>query len=214
MNSLRVTIVDDHSLFRNGLKILLKTTQNINIIYESGSGEEFLEKLPVNETDIVFMDIDLPGMDGIETTRRALLIKPDLKIIALSMFSDDEYYYKMIEAGAKGFLLKDSDIAEVKQAILSVNEGKTHFSEQILLNLVKNKTNAKVQENKDCTLSTRECEVLLEICKGHSNQEIAEKLNISKRTVDKHRSHLLEKTNSKNTASLVIYALKNNLIDI
>ena len=141
-------------------------------------------------------------------------MKPDMKIIALSMFSDEEYYYKMIEAGAKGFLLKDSDISEVKQAIISVYTGKTHFSEQILLNLVKNKTSALANENKDCSLSTRESEVLLEICMGHSNLEIAEKLNISKRTVDKHRAHLLEKTNSKNTASLVIFALKNNLIDI
>jgi len=214
MESIRVTIVDDHSLFRNGLKILLKTTQNINVIYEAASGEDFLKKMAVNESDIVLMDIDLPGIDGIETTKRAISKNPDLKIIALSMFSDEEYYYKMIEAGAKGFLLKDSDIAEVKQAILSVNEGKTHFSEQILFSLIKNKKSAQITETNECNLSIRENEVLVEICKGYSNQEIAEKLNISKRTVDKHRSHLLEKTNSKNTASLVIFALKNKLIDL
>ncbi len=212
---IRVVIVDDHGLFRNGLKLLLGTTSQIQVAGEAANGMEFLELLNTFEPDIVLMDIDMPVMDGIEATRRALAMRPALKIITLSMFGEDEYYYQMIEAGVKGFLLKNSELKELKQAILQVAAGRTYFSEELLLNMLKNIKTVNVAEKQGhVNLSDREIEVLQQICKGLSNNEIANALHISKRTVDKHRANLLEKTNCRNTASLVMYALKHKLIEI
>lgn len=212
---IRVVIVDDHGLFRNGLKLLLGTTNQIQVAGEAANGIEFLELLNTIEPDVVLMDIDMPGMDGIEATRRALAMKPSLKIITLSMFGEDEYYYQMIEAGVKGFLLKNSELNELKQAIQQVAAGRTYFSEELLLNMLKNIKTVNVAEKQGhVNLSDREIEVLQQICKGLSNNEIADALHISKRTVDKHRANLLEKTNCRNTASLVMYALKHKLIEL
>ncbi|MDP4209924.1 MAG: response regulator transcription factor [Bacteroidota bacterium] len=214
MSLINVIVVDDHNLFRNGLKLLLNNAGNFNVIAEASNGREFIELLAHHSPDVVLMDINMPEMDGIEATTKAMALKPGLKIICLSMYGEEEYYYKMIEAGVAGFLLKNSDINEVKNAITAVYEGGKYFSQELLYSVVKNikttQTNQEVIEN----LSDREVEVLKQICIGLSNQEIAENLNISKRTVDKHRANLLDKTNSKNTAYLVMYAIKNKLIDI
>jgi DNA-binding NarL/FixJ family response regulator len=211
---LDVMIVDDHSLFRNGLKILLTTSGHFNVIAEAENGKDFLNLLPHFQPDIVLMDIDMPVLDGIEATKEALVKYPNLKVITLSMFGEEEYYYKMIEAGVKGFLLKNSDINEVKNALITVWQGGKYFSQELLYNVVKNiRTSHKEQELSEA-LSEREIEVLVQICNGLSNNEIADNLHISKRTVDKHRANLLDKTNSKNTAHLVMFAIKNKLIDI
>lgn len=214
MSSINIIIVDDHSLFRNGMKLLLSNAGNFTIMAEASNGKEFLKLLDTMNPDIVLMDIDMPEMGGIEATTKALEKNPDLKIICLSMYGEEEYYYKMIEAGVNGFLLKNSDINEVKTAITSVYQGSKFFSPELLYNVVKNikttQTNMELVEN----LSDREIEVLKQICIGLSNQEISQILHISKRTVDKHRANLLDKTNSKNTAHLVMYAIKNKLIDI
>lgn len=214
MSSINIIIVDDHSLFRNGMKLLLSTAGNFTVLAEASNGKEFLALLDTMTPDVVLMDIDMPEMNGIEATIKALERNPDLRIICLSMYGEEEYYYKMIEAGVSGFLLKNSDINDVKTAITTVYEGGKFFSQELLYNVVKNikttQSNQEVVEN----LSEREIEVLKQICIGLSNQEISEILHISKRTVDKHRANLLDKTNSKNTAHLVMYAIKNKLIDI
>jgi DNA-binding NarL/FixJ family response regulator len=129
------------------------------------------------------------------------------------MYGEEEYYYKMVDAGAKGFLLKDSDISEVKEAILTVNKGGSYFSQELLYHVIQ-KIKYRELESKSSNLSKREKEILFKICEGLSNQEIAETLFISKRTVDKHRANLLGKTNSKNTASLILFAIRNKLIEI
>ena len=213
-NKIAVIIVDDHTLFRNGLKILLNNFENINVVGEASDGKEYLDKINIIKADIVLMDINMPVMDGIEATKKSLIKFPDLKIIALSMYSDAEYYYKMIDAGVKGFLLKNSDIKEVVDAIKKINNGENYFSQELLYNVVKNINPTEKTENQQVKLSKRELEVLVQICKGLSNQEIADVLSISKRTVDKHRANLLSKTLSKNTASLVMYAIENKLVDM
>lgn len=214
MDKIKITIVDDHALFRNGLKILLNTSKGLEVIGESGNGKEFIESLDDNFPDVVLMDISMPVMDGIEATKRAIERFPDLKIIALSMFGEEDYYYKMIDAGVKGFLLKNSEITEVTEAILQVSGGNSFFSQELLYNVIKNFKAQKESEEETANLSTRELQVLEEICKGLSNQEIADALFISKRTVDKHRANLLSKTNSKNTANLIMYAIKNKLVSV
>ncbi len=213
MEKIKIIITDDHQLFRNGLKILLNAFPEFEVIGEASNGEEFLQILQNTQADIALMDINMPEMDGIEATRRGLKMNPDIQIIALSMYGEEEYYYKMVDAGAKGFLVKDSDISEVKEAILTVRKGGSYFSQELLYHVIQ-KIKHRENENKSANLSKREKEILFKICEGLSNQEIAESLFISKRTVDKHRANLLGKTNSKNTASLILFAIRNKLIEI
>jgi DNA-binding NarL/FixJ family response regulator len=213
MDNISIMIVDDHNLFRNGLKLLLNATPKMEVIAEAENGKSFLDQMNRIMSDIVLMDIDMPVMNGIEATQLAMQKYPQLKVITLSMFGEEEYYFKMIEAGAKGFLIKNSDISEVRNAIKTVYEGRTFFSEELLLNVVKNIRTVSLPLKEAEILSEREIEILQQICFGHSNVEIADLLHISKRTVDKHRSNLLEKTNSKNTANLVMYAMKHKLIE-
>jgi DNA-binding NarL/FixJ family response regulator len=213
MEKIKIIITDDHQLFRNGLKILLNSFPDFEVTGEASNGEEFLRLIKTGPADIALMDINMPEMDGIEATRKGLKICPEINIIALSMYGEEEYYYKMVDAGAKGFLLKDSDISDVKEAILTVMKGGSYFSQELLYHVIQ-KIKHRENENKTANLSKREKEVLAKICEGLSNQEIADTLFISKRTVDKHRANLLGKTNSKNTASLILFAIRNKLIEI
>ncbi|HEX2977331.1 MAG TPA: response regulator transcription factor [Bacteroidales bacterium] len=213
MEKIKIIVADDHQLFRNGLKILLNAFPEFEGLAEASNGTDFLEVLKHARADVALMDINMPEMDGIEATRKGMKLSPDLCIIALSMYGEEEYYYKMVDAGAKGFLLKDSDISEVKEAILTVRKGGSYFSQELLYHVIQ-KIKHRENESKSANLSKREKEILFKICEGLSNQEIAESLFISKRTVDKHRANLLGKTNSKNTASLILFAIKNKLIEI
>ncbi|MGM0666185.1 MAG: response regulator [Bacteroidota bacterium] len=213
MEKIKILLADDHQLFRNGLKILLDAFDDFEISGEAVNGEEVLRIIENTNCDVVLMDIDMPVMDGIEATRRAIEINPGIKIIALSMYGEEEYYHRMVEAGAKGFILKDSDINEVKDAIITVYNGATWFSQELLQNVIR-RIKSRETETSHANLSKREKEILLKICEGLSNQEIADTLFISKRTVDKHRANLLGKTQSKNTASLILYAIKNKIIEV
>ena len=163
---------------------------------------------------MVLLDIEMPEMDGKDALRLALQINPGLKVIALTMYSDESYCSTMIEEGANGFLLKNSNFSEVIKAITAVWEGRNYFSMEILQSIVNNinKKSKTIQVNTQ--LTEREAEVLHQICIGRSNPEIAEMLSISKRTVDKHRENLLQKTNSKNTANLVVFAIKQGYFEV
>lgn len=208
----RIALVDDHTLFRNGLRGLLEHCTGYRVVGEAGGGEEFLAILDTLEADVVFMDFAMPGIDGAQTTERALARRPELKIITLSMYGDESYYSRMVEAGARGFLLKDSDIGDVIEAVETVAAGGTYFSPQLLSSLAgRMRTREAVADE---PLSSREREILVAVCRGLSNQEIADELFISKRTVDKHRANILEKTGCKNTASLVVYAIRNHIVEI
>lgn len=207
----RIALVDDHALFRTGLRGLLEHAGH-TVVAEAASGEEFLAMLQGLEADVVFMDFSMPGIDGAEATERALERRPDLKIITLSMFGEESYYTRMVKAGACGFLLKDSDIDEVIEAIDQVMTEGSYFSPQLLLSI----TSRMHLESSavDDPLSEREKEILVAICRGLSNQEIADELFISKRTVDKHRANILEKTGCKNTAALVVYAIRTGIVEV
>ncbi len=212
MTGYSIILVDDHSLFRNGLRGLLEHCSDCRVVGEAASGEEFLAMLPEVEADVVFMDFSMPGLDGAQTTERALAVRPDLRIITLSMFGEESYYSRMVEAGARGFLLKDSAIDNVLEAIEAVMAGGSYFSPQLLSSLT---GHMRTRESAgDEALSTREREILVAVCRGLSNAEIAEELFISKRTVDKHRANILEKTGCKNTASLVVYAIRNGIVEL
>ena len=212
-NKIKIFLVDDHNLFREGLKFLLSNNDLISEIHEAENGKDLLRNVLNVKPDIILMDIEMPVMNGIEATRETLKIYPETKVIALSMYANENFYSEMINAGAKGFLLKNSKFEDVQKAIADVNDGKNYFSPEILEAIIKN-LNKKKHKKTNTELTEREIEVLYNICKGLSNQEIADFLYISKRTVDKHRENILLKTQSKNTAGLVIYAIKNEIFEV
>ena len=209
---MRILLVDDHTLFRNGLKMLLDTLPGYEVTGEASNGRDFLDLIAKHDYDIVFLDIEMPEINGIDAARKAIEQKPELKIITLSMYGDEEYYDQMVDAGAKGFLLKNTNLQEVKTAIDTVMAGSNYFSQELMQNLLRNYKAIHETKDPDAELSEREIEILLLICSGLSNQKIGDQLFISKRTVEKHRANILCKTNNKNTAGLVIYAIKNQLI--
>uniref|UniRef100_UPI0040564018 response regulator n=1 Tax=Alistipes sp. TaxID=1872444 RepID=UPI0040564018 len=207
---IRIALVDDHALFRNGLRGLIDGKQGCRVVAEASDGEEFLANDIALNADVVFMDIAMPKLSGDKATIAALECNPNLKVICLSMFGDEKYYSMMIEAGAKGFLLKDSSVEEVFAAIKSVMA-----DEEYICTAVMQALSGAIRRNEEAEiLSERETDVLLGICQGLSTQEIADKLFLSKRTVDSHRANILEKTGSNNTASLVVYAIKHNLVEL
>jgi DNA-binding NarL/FixJ family response regulator len=157
----------------------------------------------------------MPVMDGIEATKKALEIYPELKIVALSSYGDEIYYRRMVEEGVQGFLTKNSNKEELEFAINTIISGKNYFSQDLLKKVVLNISKGNKHKDEDkLKLTRREEEILTYICRGFSNKEIADKLFISPKTVDNHRTNLLFKTSSKNTASLVMNAFKKNLIHI
>ncbi len=211
----KIYLVDDHLIFREGLRNLIEIEGVGKVVGEASNGKEFYENFDKCDPDLVLMDISMPVMNGIEATKLAIEKNPDLKVMALSMHGDEEYYYKMIEAGVKGFLLKDSGIKEIERAISAVVNGDSYFSNELLRRIISNLGKPVEKEtNNKSDISKREIEVLKEICNGLTNEEIGDKLFISAQTVKGHRSNLLSKTNCRNSACLVLYAIKNKIIEL
>jgi len=210
-----IVIVDDHLIFRQGLKSIITAENIAKVVGEASNGIEFIQLLSRLKPDLVLMDIDMPHMNGLDATEKAIELMPDLKIVAFSMFSDEEYYYKMIDRGVKGFILKSSGINELENAIQKVMMGESYFSNELLRKIINNFGRTVNNKPSACdNLTDREIEVLQQICLGLSTDEIAEKLFISPKTVKSHKSNLLEKTVCKNTPSLILFAIKNKIVEI
>ena len=208
-------IVDDHKMFRNGIKLMVEAENVGNVVAEAENGQQFLDLLEDHKPDLVLMDIDMPEMNGITATQKAIEKYPNLRILALSMFGDEKYYSKMLSAGAKGFLMKKSGMSELIKGIKEVAEGESYFSNELLRRIVINIGKPKRSSSDTSSEFTdRETEVLQLLCNGLATNEIAEKISLSPKTIDSYRSKLIAKTNTKNTVSLVIYAIKNGLISI
>jgi DNA-binding NarL/FixJ family response regulator len=204
-----IIIVDDHKLFRSGLKYILEDSDQYQVIGEASNGMEFLNLLDHFHPDLVILDINMPVMNGIDAAKQAILRYPSISIIILSMYGEAEYYSALLDIGVKGFVLKDAENEEFFTAIQKVVRGGTYFSQELLLNIIRNES-----QTDQVRLTRREKEVLELLSKGHSNQEISGILNISQRTAERHRTILLEKTGSRNSVSLIVFALKNKLISI
>jgi DNA-binding NarL/FixJ family response regulator len=217
-NKIKVFIVDDHDMFRDGVKLLLSSGQDAEVVAEACNGKDFLEKVEKINPDVVLMDIAMPEIDGIEASKRVKDILPNIKILALTMFGDEKYYYQMIQAGVKGFVLKSSGIGELLKAIHEVNEGRSYFSNELLVKLIasvgRQAENNETIKAEIQSISKREVEVLKLISQGFTNEEIAKKLHVSATTIRTHRANLMSKTNCNNTASLVMYAIKNKIIGL
>ncbi|HEX2936928.1 MAG TPA: response regulator transcription factor [Bacteroidales bacterium] len=208
---IKVLLADDHKIFRESLRKMLVSEGIADVLAEAADGKQLLDLLEEYTPDVVIMDISMPVMDGVETSKKALQKNPHLKILTLSSFGDEKYYYKMVEAGVKGFVIKSSGISELEQAITEIHEGGCWFSNELLRKVIVNigKLPAKEME-----ISDREIETLKLICDGLTNDQIAEKLHLSPETIKWHRNNLLSKTGCNNTAALVMYAIKNGLIQI
>jgi DNA-binding NarL/FixJ family response regulator len=191
---------------------------DLEVIAEASNGKEFLSIIEKQEADLVLMDISMPQLNGIEATKSAIALKPGIKILVLSMFCDEEYYFQMVQAGVMGFVLKESGKDELEDAMRAVLSGETYFSQNLLRDIIVNLHSpgkqAKEQKEQDYNFTKRESEILKLICEGYSNNQIADKLFISIRTVEGHKSNLISKTGVKNTISLVMYALKKNLVNL
>jgi DNA-binding NarL/FixJ family response regulator len=218
MSAIKVFLVDDHKLIRDGIKAHFDEDDRFKVVGEAANGKIALELMKEIETDIVLMDINMDVMDGIECTTTITELYPDVKVLALTMLAENQHIKEMLKAGAVGYLLKNSNEQEIKQGIISVSEGEPFYSPKVL-HTVMNSFSASIGKKKksrfepSIPLTEREKEVLVLIIKEYSNQEIADNLFISKRTVDAHKRNLLEKTGAKNVAGLVIFALNNGIIN-
>jgi DNA-binding NarL/FixJ family response regulator len=211
---LKIIVVDDHEFFRKGLVLVLNKLKIADVVAEATNGKELLELLDLHSVDIVLMDINMPNMNGVEATQKALAKFPNLKIIALSSHEDEVYLEQMIEAGVKGFLLKNIDKEILNRALVAVSQDKPFFSEEFMPYFTRRYFNQKATPEPSNPFSKRELEVLQLIASGFSNQEIADKLCISLRTVTNHRASLYQKNNVNNTAALLALAIKNKWVII
>jgi two-component system, NarL family, response regulator NreC len=214
-NSITLLIADDHEIFRDGLALMLSKQENLILAGQAADGQELLRLVELHHPDIVLTDIKMPLLDGISATRILLRENPGLKIIALSMFEEENLIVEMLEAGAKGYLLKNADKKEILDAILTVSEGNIfyckHTTARLASMIVKSKFD--FQKKSPGTLFTqRERDIIRLICRQNTAQEIGDLLFISKRTVEGYRTRILEKMDAKNTAGVVVFALRNNLI--
>jgi DNA-binding NarL/FixJ family response regulator len=215
--TIRIIIADDHELMRKSLPILLKKQDEIEIVDDAENGQELLEKVRQHEPDVVVTDIQMPIMDGIKATKKIKEEFPHIKVLALTMFNEDHLIVDMLEAGAKGYLLKNTTQHELMEAIKAVYNGGTHFcnstSEKLKNMIVQSKFNPYKKSPK-VELTPREIEVMRLICQQMKNTDIADKMCISVRTVEGYREKIFEKTGSKTLAGITIFAIKNGYYEL
>jgi DNA-binding NarL/FixJ family response regulator len=216
MGVIKVAIADDHKIFRKGVILSLRPYSAIKFVQEAENGQELLDGLAASEPDVVLMDLRMPQKDGIETTKVIAKQFPSIHIIALTMYEDERFVSHMMEIGANGYLLKSADPSEIKRAIIEVaTKGYylNNFVNRILLKKSHVRTKMIPSLNTEITLNEREREVVRYICMEFTAQEIAQKIDVSPRTVEAIKDRLMERFGAKNTAGLVFFAVKNNLID-
>jgi DNA-binding NarL/FixJ family response regulator len=216
MSTIKVAIADDHKIFRKGVILSLRLYTNIKFVLEAENGQELLDGLPAAAPDVVLMDLRMPGKDGIEATKTISKQFPQIKVLVLSMYEDERFVYHLMENGANGYLLKSSEPNEIRRAIMEVQE-KGYYLNNFVNRILLKKSHARQKVvpslNSEITLSDKEKDVLRFICMEFTAAEIAQKMEISPRTVEAIKDRLMERFGSKNTAGLVFFAVKNSLIE-
>jgi DNA-binding NarL/FixJ family response regulator len=216
MQVIKVAIADDHKIFRKGVILSLRPFTNIKFVQEADNGVELLEGIAAAEPDVVLMDLRMPQKDGIETTKALSRQFPHIHVIVLSMYEDEKFVAHLMENGAHGYLLKNAEPQDIRKAIIDVHEKGyylNNFVNRILLKRAHSKQKVVPSLSSEITLSDRERDVLKFICMEFTAQEIAQKMDISARTVEAIKDRLMERFGSKNTAGLVFFAVKNNLVE-
>ncbi|HEX3384392.1 MAG TPA: response regulator transcription factor [Mucilaginibacter sp.] len=217
MKPINLAIADDHKIFRNGLKATLEDYPDFNLMAEASNGRELIGLLSDHTPDVVLMDIKMPEMDGMQTTAYINQNHKSVKVLALSMHNEDKYIVDMMRAGASGYLLKNAEPEEIIEAILTVYNKGFYFNEHLSVTLIKQLVgpgHGDALSQQHVELNDREIEVLKLVCQEYSNQEIADRIFLSVRTVEGYRARLFEKTGSKNLVGLVIFAIKRGIISV
>jgi DNA-binding NarL/FixJ family response regulator len=211
-----VAIADDHKIFRKGVVLSLRTYPNIKFVQEAENGDDLLAGLAESQPDIVLMDLRMPQKDGIETTKLISKLYPNIKVLVLTMYEDERFVSHLMENGANGYLLKSADPSEIKKAIMEVMS-RGYYLNNFVNRVLLKKSHARAKTipslNSEVVLNDKEREVIRLLCMEYTAQEIAQKMEISPRTVEAIKDRLMERFGTKNTAGLVFFAVKNNLID-
>ena len=216
MAIIKYIIADDHKIFRQGLRYALADDHKLKLVGEADNGIELIKLVEVHKPDVVLLDLKMPEMDGIEATRKMHASYPQIKILMLTTYDDEHFILHLLELGANGYLLKNSEPGEIKKAIHSVYEHDYYFNDLVSNTMLKSITNKSDVRNKlkdPVKLNERESEVLKLICEEMTTAEIAAKIFLSPRTVEGIRTNLVEKIGVKNTAGLVLYAIKNGIVN-
>lgn len=213
MNKIRLGIIDDHAVVIDGLRMMLSPFEHLSVDYATQDGQSILSYLEESDLDVILMDIQMPGLNGIDLCKQVSKAYPGVKVIAFSSFDDSTYVKQIIRAGARGYLLKNTDRNTIVKAIESVMDGESFMDETIKKILLQETLTGHRRSIFEVPLTKREKEILKLIAEGSSNQEIAEVLFISLRTVETHRLNINQKLDVKNTAGLVKEAIKRGLID-
>lgn len=212
--NIKVIIADDHEIFRDGLRVMLQKQPDITLVAEAADGRELIEQVKKQLPDIVISDVKMPRMDGAAATRHLVEHYPHIGIIALTMFDEEDLIIDMLEAGAKGYLLKNADKQEIVEAVKSVYNQEPyycrHTSNKLAQMVAKSKFNPYKQKSRP-EFNERELEIITDICNGLTSKQIAEKIFLSVRTVEGLRLKIMEKMGVKNTAGIIIYAIKHHL---
>lgn len=209
----KVLIADDHQMFLDGLKALLADSDQVQIVAQALNGEEVLDSLKETELDLAVLDINMPKLDGIATTIRIKEEFPNIKVLILSMYNTPEFITHVLEAGADGYILKNTGKRELEFAISKIMEGKTFYGEAITQTMMESYRKPVKEEPQRVPLTRREKDILREIINELTTAEIAEKLFISTHTVESHRKNMLAKIGARNTAGLVKYAIESGILD-
>ena len=210
---IKIALVDDQQLFRDGIKSLLKDYYNIQVILEAANGEEMFQQIRRQGIPhVILLDIEMPIMNGVEATLKLKKKYPEIKVLILTVYDDEEFIFDLMSKGAHGYLKKDLAVEEVIKAIYGVMEKGEYYSEKVATVMVKG-SQGLVKHAELNKLTDKEIEVIKLICKQHTNKEIGDILGVSYRTVETHKTNIFVKTNTKNSAGIVLYALKHKLIN-
>ncbi len=216
MSTIKIAIADDYKIFREGLKVGLSADENLEVIMEADNGEDLLKALETNTPDVIIMDLKMPIMDGMEATIAVRKKYPAIKVLVVTMYDDDKFIIHLMENGANGYLLKNTEPDEIRKSIYAVHENGYYFNDVVNKALLKKlvlKNNLKPSFNQNVELTERELEVLKLICVEKTAAEIAKDIFLSPRSVEGIRQRLIEKIGVRNTAGLVMFAVKNNMVD-
>jgi len=219
MSKIKIFLVDDHQLVRDGIKALLISAEDLTILGEASSGKECFEKIAIKPPDILILDISLPDTNGIEITKRISAEYPDTRVLILSMYTNEDFIFNSVKAGARGYLPKNTSREELLSAIHAIYEGEEFFADSISRIMLKSyvrkaKEDDLTPQRGPIPLTTREIEILKLFAEGFINKEISNQLDISIRTVETHKNHIMKKLELKSTVELIKYAIRNKIVEI
>lgn len=214
MSAIRVMIADDHSLIREGLRQLLEFDGSITVVGEAANGVECLENLEKYDPEVLLLDINMPEMNGIEVLKKMKESQSAVKVLILTVHNELEYLMNAVDIGVEGYIMKDSESAELKKAIRAVRDGENYIQPSLIPALNNQLMNRDVDKDKVASLTNRELEVLVQVANGMFNKEIATNLNISERTVKNHISNIFKKIEVSDRTQAAVFAIKNNIIKL